>query len=111
MVANIMSDFLISNMLKLNDHQLSQGQEEGHQHGQQQSKIIEPSECEKLLGCWLPENMKVAENIQNNQESLLRSLNQKICALKIVCNVFDCKTGKMITDGIMMSKLTYLIVL
>ena len=57
------------------------------------------------------QDIKFVENIQKNQESLLRSLNQRIGALKIVCNVFDCKTGKMITDGIMMSKLTYLIVL
>ena len=99
---NIMSDFLVSNMLKLNDDNthlmvMTTSQARTKRKGTNKdfskvqirtpSKIIEPSECEKLLGCWLHQDMKFAENIQNNQESLLRSLYQRIGALQIVGKV------------------------
>ena len=73
------------------------------------SEVIEPSECEKLLGCWLHQDMKFEENIQNNPESLLRSLNRRIGALKTIGRVANFKTRKMIADGIVMSRLIYLI--
>jgi hypothetical protein len=73
------------------------------------SQTIEPSKCEKLLGCWLHEDMKFAENLLNNEESLLRSLNTRIGALKILGKVASFRTRKMVADGIFMSKLIYLI--
>ena len=75
------------------------------------SKIIEPSECEKLLGFWLHHDMKFAENILDNGESLLRSLNTRIGALKLLGKVASFRTRRMIADGIFMSKLIYLIAL
>ena len=67
--------------------------------------------CEKLLGIWLHEDMKWGEYIQDNEESLLRSLNSRVGALKMVCKVAGFKTRKMIADGIFMSKLVYCIAL
>ena len=55
--------------------------------------------------------MKFTENILNHDESLLRSLNTRIGALKMVGKVANFKTRKMIADGIFMSKLLYLITL
>ena len=55
--------------------------------------------------------MKWGEHLQDNDESLIRSLNSRVGALKMVCKVANFKTRKMIADGVFMSKLTYLIAL
>ena len=57
------------------------------------------------------EDMKLGEHIQDNRESLLRSLNSRVGALKMVCRVAGFRTRKMIADGIIMSKLVYCIAL
>lgn len=75
------------------------------------SKVIEPSQCEKLLGCWSHLDMNFEENILNNEESLLRSLNTRIGALKVISRVANFRTRKIIADGIVMTKLIYLIAL
>ena len=121
---NTMSKFLISNRLKLNDDKthlmvMTTSQARAVRKGtikdsslvviRTPSKIIEPSESEKLLGCWLHQDMKFAEHLVNHRESLLRSLNQRIGALKLICKVANFKTRKMIADGIVMSKIIYLI--
>ena len=122
----VMSDFLVSNKLKLNDDKthlmvMTTSQARAIRKGSSKdsslvvirtpSEIIEPSECEKLLGCWLHQDMKFEENILKNQESLLRSLNTRIGALKVVGRVASFRTRKMIANGIFMSKLIYLIAL
>ena len=71
--------------------------------------MIEKSESEKLLGAWIHEDMKWAEHILNNDESLVRSLNTRLGALKKVSKVASFRNRKMIADGIFMSKLVYLI--
>ena len=40
---------------------------------------------------------------------MLRSINQRIGALKLICKVANFKTRKMIADGIFISKIIYLI--
>ena len=47
------------------------------------TEVIEPSETEKLLRCCLHQDMKFAEHLQNNEESLLGALNKIIGALKM----------------------------
>ena len=120
----VMSDFLVSNKLKLNDDKthlmvMSTSQARARRKGTSKDstkvvirtplKEIEPSETEKLLGCWLHQDMKFKENILEHSESLLRSLNTRIGALKILGTVANFKTRKMIGNGIFMSKLIYLI--
>ena len=39
------------------------------------SKVILPSESEKLLGAWIHQDMKWDEYIQNNDDSLISSSN------------------------------------
>ena len=80
----VMSDFLVSNRLKLNDDKthlmvMTTSQARAIRKGSSKdsnkvkiitpSEVIEPSECEKLLGCWLHQDMKFDENILNNSES------------------------------------------
>ena len=69
---------------------------------------IESSECEKLLGGLLHQDMKWGEHILDNEESLVRSLNTRVGALKLVSKVAGFKNRKMIANGIFLSKLTYL---
>ena len=119
-----MSDFLVSNKLKLNDDKthlmvMSTSQARAIRKGTIKDsnlvairtplEIVEPSESEKLLGCCLHQDMKFKEHIVSNEESLLRSLNTRIGALKIVGKVANFRTRKMIANGIFMSKLIYLI--
>ena len=120
----VLPDFLVSNRLKLNDDKthlmvMSTSQARATRKGTMKdsrlvvirtpTEIIEPSETEKLLGCWLHQDMKFTEHLQKHKESLLSSLNKRIGALKMLGNVANFKTRKMIADGIIMSKLIYLI--
>ena len=74
-------------------------------------KLIVPSKREILLGAWIHQDLKWEEHIQNNEESLLRSLNKRLGALKLVCRIASFKTRKDIANGIFLSKLSYLIAL
>ena len=70
---------------------------------------MHPSEHEKLLGCVVHEDMKFGEHLMSIEDSLLRSLNTRICGLKMLSKLASFKTRKMVADGIIMSKLIYLI--
>ena len=116
----VMSDFLVSNQLKLNDEKTklmvmttSQKRPKLNQLSpvviNTPTEVIEKSETEKLLGAWLHQDMKWAEHVVGNEDCLVRSLNRRIGALRKVCKVAGFKNRKMIADGIFMSKLVYLI--
>ena len=75
------------------------------------SETIRPSKSEKLLGCWVSENLKWSEHVQDNPENLNRSFSTRIGALKKIGKVASFKNRKMLANGIFMSKLSYLIVL
>ena len=113
-----MSDFLISNRLTLNVDKtqlmvMSASQATAIRKGTMKDnslvvirtplEIIEPFETRKLLGCWLQQYMKFTEYIQNNKESLLSSLKKRVGVIKMIGNVANFKTRKMIADEIMMS--------
>ena len=59
------------------------------------SEVIDTSESEKLLGCVLHQDMKFGKNLLHNEESVLRSLNTRIGALKILGRVAYFRTRKM----------------
>ena len=119
----MISDFLVSNRLKLNDdktHLLlltsSQTRKARRKAGRSldvsiatPSATITPSSSEKLLGGWIHQDLKWSEHILDNQESLVRSLSTRLSALKMIGKVAPFKTRKMLADGIFISKLTYLI--
>ena len=120
----VMSDFLVSNKLKLNDDKthlmvMSTSQARAIRRGgikdstkveiRTPSEVVHPSEHEKLLGCVVHEDMKFGEHLMSIEDSLLRSLNTRICGLKMLSKLASFKTRKMVADGIIMSKLIYLI--
>ena len=53
--------------------------------------------------------MKWAEYVQDSEESLVKSLTTRLSALKMIGKVAPFKTRKMLADGIIISKLSYLI--
>ena len=119
----VVSDFLVSNKLKLNDDKThlmvmttSQARLAKNKRGVDikveittPSKVIEASKSEKLLGCQLHQDMKWTEHLRDNGDSLIRSLNTRIGALKILSKVATFKVRKMIANGIFISKISYLI--
>ena len=55
--------------------------------------------------------MKWSEHLQDNEDNLMRSLSCRLGALKLLGRVASFKNRKMIADGILISKLSYLIAL
>ena len=116
----VLSDFLISNQLKLNDDKThlmvmatSQKRLSMNLTSSVQlitpTEVIDQSETEKMLGAWLHQDMKWAEHITDNDESLVRSLSTRVGALKKLSKVAAFRNRKMIADGIFMSKLVFFI--
>ena len=114
------SNFLVSNRLKLNEDKthlmvLTSSQKRRKAEAGLEVSIdtpsatITPTPSEKLLGGWVHQDLKWAEHILEGEESLVKSLNTRLSALKLVGRVAAFKTRKMIADGIFMSKLVYLI--
>ena len=68
-----------------------------------QSKVIEPSKSEKLLGCLIGQNLKFTEHIQNGEESMLKTLNKRLNALK-KCNLqiqeYGCQRDNFVKNSI-----------
>ena len=73
------------------------------------AEIIEPIYTEKLLGGYITNDFKFNEHLKDNEKSLFRSLTSRVNALEKVCKVSSFKTRKMIANGVVMSKLVYLI--
>ena len=118
----IIADFMRNNNLKLNDDKthllvMDTGQsrvrneENRLVHIRTSTGIISPSSSEKLLGCWVNNNMKWSEHIQNSKDNLMHSLTTRLAALKIICKVSSFKKRKMIANGIFLSKVSYMIAL
>ena len=116
----MLSEFLINNHLKLNDDKthlmvLTTSQKRATMDNNDlvqittPTEVIDQSETEKMLGAWIHQDMKWAEHILNNGESLVKSLNTRVGALKMLAKVSNFRNRKMIADGIFMSKLVYLI--
>ena len=93
----LLSDFLVSNKLKLNDDKthlmvMTTSRRRAYRLRDTQvvlrtpTEIIESTECEKLLGGLLHQDMKWNEHILDNEESLVRSLNSRLGALKLVAS-------------------------
>ena len=74
-------------------------------------EVIEASKSEKLLGGIIGQNLKFAEHIQNDEKSLLKTVSKRLAALKKLSYLTSFKSRKMIANGLIMSKLVYLITL
>jgi hypothetical protein len=67
------------------------------------------TEVERLLGLMLHQNLKFKEHIQDNEKSLLKSLNTRLNALKLIKRTANFKQRLSIANGIFYSKIVFLI--
>ena len=74
-----------------------------------QAETIHPSKSEKLLGGIIAQNLKFTQHIRDHEDSMLKTLNKRLNALKKVSKFASFKSRKMIANGIIISKLIYLI--
>ena len=114
----VMADFLTDNKLKVNDdktHLLVMTTRQKRRFVntnsvkiQTPTAIISPSKVERLLGVQVHQDMRWVEHILENENSLVKSLNQRLGAIKKLANMISFKTRKSVATGIFMSKLIYL---
>jgi hypothetical protein len=114
----VMADFLTLNKLKVNDDKthllvMSTRQKRAHRDTSTltintPTATINPSEVERLLGAQVHQDMRWKEHLVDNEHALVKSLNQRIGAMKKVSKVASFKTRKMLANGIFISKLIYL---
>ena len=73
------------------------------------SEIITPSESERLLGAQVSNNFLWNEHVFGNDKSMVKLITSRINALLKISWSADFKTRKMIANGIVMSRIVYLI--
>ena len=89
----LIAQFMVNNKLKLNDDKthllvMTTGQARlrvmaaNHVKIETPSKVIRSSSSEKLLGCWVHDDLKWTDHLRDNIENLIRSLNTRLGALK-----------------------------
>ena len=79
----VISQFMVNNKLKLNDDKthllvMDRGPSTDQVNITTPSEIIQPSSCEKLLGCWMSKDMTWTEFIKENKENLMKILNMRL---------------------------------
>ena len=115
----LVSDFMLNNRLKLNDDKTHVMVMTTSQYRKKNpsipvkivtpTEVITPTESEKLLGALVHQDLKWTEHILNGDDALVKGLTRRLGALKKVCRVASFKNRKMIAEGLIMSKLSYLI--
>ena len=112
----VMADYLGNNRLKLNDdktHLLVMTTQQKQRIINIDVKIntpmeeIKPIKTEKLLGIHIQNDLKWTEYIQNADKSLLKQLNSRLNALKMISGIASFKVRLMIANGIFCSKLIF----
>ena len=73
------------------------------------TEIIRPSYTEKLLGGYITNDFRFNEHLKENEKSAFKSLTSRVNALAKISRLAPFKTRKMVANGIVISKLTYLI--
>ena len=112
----VLAEFMLNNRLKLNDektHLLVMSTSQANYKYQVTINTplseVKPSKSEKLLGCRVQDDLKWTEYLRDNKENLIRSLNTRLGALKRIRKLASFRNRKMIAEGIVVSKLSYLI--
>ena len=119
---SVISEFMRNNKLKLNDdktHLLVMDTGQSRVRNQENklveirtsTDIIYPSSSGKLLGCWISNNLKWSEHIQDSKDNLILSLTARLAALKKISRVSSFKNRKMLANGVFLSKVSNLIAL
>ena len=111
--------YMVANKLVLNGdktHLLVMTTPYHHKHNQDfgislntGAEIIQPSYSQKLLGGFITNDFKFNEHLKDNQQSAFRSLTSRVNALAKISPISSFKTRKMVANGIVISKLIYLI--
>ena len=70
---------------------------------------IKPTETEKMLGGHLHQSLKWNEHIQDNNNSLMKQITGRLNGLKKVAINSTFQTRLMLANGVIMSKILYLI--
>ena len=73
------------------------------------TEAIEPIYSEKLLGGHIINDFKFNEHLKDNDNSAFKSLTSCVNALAKISSVASFKIRKMVANGIVISKLVYLI--
>ena len=115
---SVLADFLTLNKLKVNDDKthliiMSTKQKRVHRDASRikintPSAVITPSQGERLLGAQVHQDMKWRNHILDNKNSLIKSLNLRIGALRKFSKFASFKVRKMAANGVFMSKLVQL---
>ena len=90
----------------------SQKRKKSNPNGQVQlitpTETIDPSSSERLPGALINQDMKWGEHVQDNSESLIRLLSTRFGALQIIGRVASFENQNLISNGILLTKLSYL---
>ena len=70
---------------------------------------IIPSKKEKLLGCVISDDLKWRKHILEDEQSILRQLTSRVNGLAMISSRADFQTKLMVANGIVMSKVCYLV--
>ena len=113
----VISSYMIANKLVINDDKtnLMVLGTKGNRVVREQVEIqagrftIKPAKTAELLGCELSDDLKWRHHIRDSDQSLLKQLNSRVNGLSIVSSRADLETRLMVANGLVMSKLCYLI--
>ena len=72
------------------------------------NEVINVTETVNVLGGIVSRNLKWEAHLLHDSNCAMKKLSQRLSAIKQICNVADFKTRKMMTNGLFMSKLAYL---
>ena len=70
---------------------------------------ITPTKNEKLLGCEVSQDLKWRHHLMDSEQSTIRQLTSRINGLCMISSRADFNTKLMVANGIVMSKVCYLI--
>ena len=113
---SVLANYMTNNCLKLNDDKthlliMTTRQKQRIVNIDVQintpTDLVKPIKSEKLLGVIIQDDLKWSEYIQNNDKSLIKQLNTRLNALKMICKVATFKTRLMVANGIFCSKLIF----
>ena len=73
------------------------------------TEIVEPTYSGKLLGGFITNDFKFNEHLKDNEKSAFKSLTSRVNALAKICHLSPFRTRKQVANGIVISKISYLI--
>ena len=113
------ADYMAANKLVLNSdktHLLVMASDRKHHlHGNYGitldtgQEIIQPQDSERLLGCQISSNFTWNDHLRNGEASIAKQITSRVNALRKISHSATFETRKMIANGIVISRLIYVI--